>query len=292
MRLLPLVLALAVGIAGCRETARCPDGQRYIGRACGAPVDSGADADVDAALVDGGQDAGPPCGGACDEAHCDAGAGVCRDCIADSECDADPDLPICGPGGTCIACDTDEQCATADPASPNCTGSGACVACDAANEAAICTASETCDIPTAACVAVPPRTRRICESCGSDLQCQSPLSCVPMTFMGSARDGGHCLPPQGSPACVAPYLSLLTSRTTLSGIGPASYCGPNESRTTCEAVLALVASRPCPGGDASACMAEGAVCATVGAASNRCTYACAIADECPGLACATTCGGT
>jgi len=98
-----------------------------------------------------------------------------------------------------------------------------------------------------------------------------------------------------SALCAQPYAISITGRTSLGG-HTATYCGINETLTTCEAVRALVDNRTCPGGSDAECP-EAGLCRQVGGLANRCTYQCGGAVQCdaapnPGSTCgAGTTGG-
>jgi hypothetical protein len=129
----------------------------------------------------------------------------------------------------------------------------------------------------------------VCQSCVSDSDCSQAggtTRCVPMNYQGTPR-GGYCLRAV-SAGCARPFGVVITAES-LSGAASTDYCGIDQAVVSCEAVAALRQSRPCPSGDASQCMADGAVCATVGAFSDRCTYACGGADDCPPVGSASTC---
>ncbi len=93
-------------------------------------------------------------------------------------------------------------------------------------------------------------------------------------------DGTHCLRLVSS-GCFRPYGGIALMEQSVSGDPEAPYCGFDQVTVSCDAIAALRASRQCPEGDASACMAEGARCETIGALTNRCTYTCGVDDDCP-----------
>ena len=86
---------------------------------------------------------------------------------------------------------------------------------------------------------------------------------------------------------------------SLSGAGAELYCGIDEDSVTCEAVLDLVGSQTCVGGDDAACgcvrdttgacigPGEGGLCRDFTLAADQCTYACGTDNHCPaGVTCA------
>jgi len=99
--------------------------------------------------------------------------------------------------------------------------------------------------------------------------------------------GSYCLKDSAPTLCAQPFL-IGISATSLDGHA-ATYCGINQTLTTCEAVRALVDNRTCPGGMDRECPVAG-LCRQVGLAANRCTYQCGGAVQCdaapnPGSTC-------
>jgi hypothetical protein len=95
-----------------------------------------------------------------------------------------------------------------------------------------------------------------------------------------------------------PYGIPTPARISLSGAPAEVYCGLDEARTTCEALLELLAGSACTGDED--CGAAGLMdgrCETVNFVANRCTYSCIAASGCPeGFMCParpdTYCGAT
>ena len=86
-----------------------------------------------------------------------------------------------------------------------------------------------------------------------------------------------------STECAEPLATPTPARVSLSGADATVYCGASELRTTCEAILDLLANKPCSG-DASDCGVPGlddARCETVNGGPYRCTYSCSLSNQCP-----------
>jgi hypothetical protein len=276
----------ALLLQACPEVQSCGAGLRYDGTSC---VDDDLDAgNRDATVPDGDveEDGGPPCGGACDLAHCDTDTQLCRECIGDDECD-DPALAVCS-GGRCIECTTSDQCTRLGLGE---CFDGECLDCTPGNEETVCGAF-VCDPGSGECTEQVRGTTGVCLPCVADSQCGDDNLCVPMSYMTVPRIGGYCLR-QFSRGCARPYTVEITGRTTLSLVAGESFCGIDEMATTCEAVLAF--GNTCATGAATECAPSGATCGVVGGVANTCTYPCADMLECPGTrACPTFsnyCGG-
>jgi len=106
-----------------------------------------------------------------------------------------------------------------------------------------------------------------------------------MTYQGDAYPDawtGFCLKTfsVGDP-CAQPYFVPLLGRDSLSGPPSANFCGINEEKVTCRAVLALLGNVECPEGNDSECPESG-ICRDFvgGLAEKRCTYLCGDALEC------------
>ena len=185
-------------------------------------------------------------------------------------------------GGACVACESNAHCNHV-PGKPHCRD-GTCVECTPVTEATDC-GDESCDPATRTCSGITRASRRVCEPCVSDSDCtqiNGTFRCIPMFYQGTPK-GGYCM--RAAPGCARPYLVPITS-TSLSGAASATYCGIDQSSVSCEAVNALRSSQTCPSGNASECPGPGALCETVGAFDDRCTYTCGIADHCPiGVSC-------
>ncbi|MCC6872999.1 MAG: hypothetical protein IT378_01725 [Sandaracinaceae bacterium] len=231
------------------------------------------------------------CGG--DTPECNS-AGVCVECLDDTHCN-DPLAAQCGTDGECVPCDDSDQCdgivvegrvlgvCDEDTGSPF---RGQCVECTATSNscsARACTRERRCSAYD--------NGQTVCEPCDTDANCETDHFCVPMMFGVSPRPTGYCLKSVNG-GCVQPYAIQTPVRETLSGVGGMTFCGINESFTTCEAVLALDMNARCDSGMDSECP-EGGLCRTVGTLANRCTYECNDAAQCldPARMRATACGG-
>lgn len=319
-------------LGGCPETARCPEGQVRAGGECvdrGTVDGGGFDGAVDG-QVDGGADAGP-CG-ECGEGtpYCviapDGGA-ACRECdpgIGNDSCSRFTDRPFCDPDTQlCVECLGNEQCT--DPGASRCNDANECVPCGSATDcehvmdeganlrycesvegAARCVqctldtegddcGSFVCDPQTLRCTMTVRERAGTCQPCISDSHCAAADdSCVPLSFDGTAR-GHYCLR-NFSAGCVRPFNVQLTGRMTRSGVSGLSFCGIDESLTTCEAVIAALEGDSCPSGTAAECATEGAICGTVTGLANVCSYPCDNSNQCPsGMTCplvaSAYCGG-
>lgn len=231
--------------------------------------------------TDGGflcSDAGP-CQGMCTgEQVCRVGDNVCVDCLVDADC-TDPDNAKCGTDGTCGPCDANAQCAGIGDR--GICDSGGCVECNASNDSAC--GGNPCNAFTGLCSEFGANSAGLCEKCDADANCSdADTNCVE-TFFGGSSQGGHCLQ-ENTGSCPAP-LAVGITRTSLSGAVAATYCGINETLTTCDAVL--LRGQVC-----TACSTtDGARCETLSATSQmRCTYGCDSSDECPASGNLSGCG--
>jgi hypothetical protein len=136
------------------------------------------------------------------------------------------------------------------------------------------------------------------SECGTNEGVVDPNSrCVLMTFNGSTHGtGGYCLQTvtsTGTSGCSAPY-SVAISAGSLSGATTEDYCGINDAKTTCEALLDLAGSKSCSL-DTDCGGGDGGLCKTVGTNPNRCSIPCGSISEClssgPGSICSGTTGG-
>jgi hypothetical protein len=266
------------------------------------------------------QTPGQTCGDCTTRAHClpyaalpscNLGTGACVACDIpndSADCADTPLTPVCNANRQCVQCRTNNHCTSV--AASRCNGDtcaicmndadcshlsgtrrcfgGMCRECAPATEATDC-GTESCNPATRMCSGTVRNSRGVCESCVSDSDCShadGTSRCIRMNYMGTLR-GGYCL--RAAPGCVRPF-GVFINQPSLSGVAAANYCGIDQSVVSCEAVNALRDSDTCPGGTAGECMADGALCDTVGAFTNRCTYACGVADDCPAAGAAATCG--
>lgn len=263
------------------------------------------------------------CAECLEPAHCPVSAPVCLDdsctgCSATADCNGRPDAPVCDPAsGACVECNAHTDCR--DPEKPTCD-QHVCRPCQSDNECAGhaegatnldacvrgqcvdcrvdatdtkrdygCPDEVACDPATQRCTGASKRSRDVCAPCVADSECKAGMRCVEMFFADEGSLGGFCLlvvPP--SPGCPPPYSAAPIMRSSLSGAPKASYCGVTERVSSCAAIKALEEIRLCPGGDADACGARGALCQTAVGTANRCTYACSQSGECPA---STPCDG-
>ena len=296
MRCWILGLGVLMVLAGCKETVDCIANPLH--EVC---QDSCRMHPELARCQDGGPDTGTVDAGACgmpctgETPHCNESTGACAACVLDAHCDDG----VCD-DGTCVQCAEDADCVSADAArcdtetntcapctdSAQCAGvegagvcgDGTCVECTPDTEVDQCGVN-SCDPATRTCSDIERGTRRACEACVSDSDCRADHRCLPMEYQGEPREGGYCLK-RASAGCAEPFAVLVEGRPSLSGIAEASYCGINESTVSCEAVRGLLDNVQCPGGEDAECPGPGALCRTVGALANRCTYECAGASEC------------
>lgn len=192
-------------------------------------------------------------------------------------------------GDSCAACMMDSHCAHIS-GRPRCFG-GVCRECSPATENADC-GGESCNPATRTCSGITRFSRGVCEQCVSDNDCiqsggANSFRCIPMNYQGTPR-GGYCMRTVSS-GCDRPFLTTITA-VSLSNAPSTTYCGIDQSVVSCEAVNALRSSTVCPSGTPSECMGLGSLCNSVGAALNRCTYACSSPDECLPTGPAATCG--
>jgi hypothetical protein len=109
-----------------------------------------------------------------------------------------------------------------------------------------------------------------------------------MTFNGTTQ-GNYCLQrvaSAGASGCAAPYSVAIASVST-SAAPSENYCGINQTSTTCEAVVDMIASKTCSV-DTDCGNGQGGLCKTVGTNPNRCTIPCSESTECTGI---RTCTG-
>jgi hypothetical protein len=238
---------------------------------------------------------------------CDTDKNVCVGCLASSDC-KDTSKPVCNTAtNSCVACLANSDCTTAtasrcDTTTNTCTAcstdsdcsqipgkgvcdAGTCVQCTATKETACGTYS--CNPATSACTTTTRDSVDYCKACVADSECiggnvAMPIArCVPMNFNGTTH-GNYCLQrvvSAGASGCNAPY-TIAISAQSLSGAAAESYCGINQSATTCEAVIDMIASKTCSV-DTDCGNEQGGLCKTVGTKPNRCTIPCSVTDDCP-----------
>lgn len=229
----------------------------------------------------------------CDTTGAATGGG-CVQCLMNTDCGVES--PECKSDRTCGACTTNEAC-TGRPGAQICDGSGVapydgtCVQCTV-DEEWDC-GDDVCTPSTRTCaVGHEKLSQDTCETCVADSECMADRRCIPMKFDGADRANAYCLK-QYSTGCERPYTSEPIDRASVSGAAAEDYCGIDESKSSCEAVLALISGATCPSSADVECGADGAVCRNVNGGANRCTYLCSIAANCPNTAACNSgyCGG-
>ena len=184
-------------------------------------------------------------------------------------------------------------------------GSGGTVEpqCSPATERTSCPGT-SCHPELFICTSMDVESRGACESCYSDTNCAEPdHRCVKMWHLEDPHPSGiagFCLKliQEEAESCIPPFIVPMIERASMSGGKEQSYCGIDESRTTCEAVLAFHSGLVCPTGRDDECP-EGGICRALQTNGNkteyRCTYACEDTPECSGqwseVSCAGFCGG-
>jgi len=250
--------------------------------------------------------------------RCEPSSQTCVRCLANDDCGGNQ--PVCDVGGSydCVQCMTHTDCAV--PAHPQCEDNlcvpctddtacegregqsvcdlqigalteGRCVQCSVTREAP-CN-GKVCNPETRLCTARPLASKGTCGQCVGDSECIADHRCIALQYQGAPSAGGaYCLK-RVAATCVSPYGSTPIFRTSASGAPADSYCGISEQRTTCDAISALITGVTCPSGTDSECDVQGGLCRSVNGVASRCTFACALAQECPeGTTCnAGYCGG-
>lgn len=227
---------------------------------------------------------------------CDTTAKACVECLAPVDC-TDVKAAKCDTGA-CAKCTSNDDCAHV--AGKGVCDAGTCVQCTAADESAC--GGKSCNPATRGCTTTPVGSVGTCRPCLADSECAGgnvadpDARCVPMKYNGTLRPNGFCLR-RASKTCARPY-KIAISAVSLSGEASESYCGIDQDKVRCEAVLDLVQSRACGGGMDSECGCSrdkdgnctdtgiSGLCRTVGVDAKQCTYQCGIDNHCPdGLAC-------
>ena len=196
----------------------------------------------------------------------------CIECETDAEC-TDPEASTCSNTGTCVGCQTNDDCALLDD---NVCDRGTCVQC-VTGDASAC-GNNSCNPATNLCTATVVNSVDWCETCVADSECKPNHRCVPMFFRGSLRPRAYCLEEANS-LCSLPA-PIQSQRDSLSGVRGEFYCVIREDLATCEAVNDY--ERPCE--QNSDCGTPGladALCRTFDGMP-RCTYACTENVECSG----------
>ena len=239
----------------------------------------------------------------CTDGVCDTGGNddpednVCVGCLDDTHC-MDAAASTCDTAtDTCVACETDGECAgiAAGEVCDTSEGDGMCVECLVGDEGAC--SSGQCDPDTSECVQRDTTAGAdTCSECSADADCAPYEYCVPMNFAGSAH-GNYCLEVfDDQVGCSGPF-GIRETKTSMGGVAH-DFCTLNEALTTCEALESLEAgdSGQCESGgspDDSLCGASGVddgLCRTVGGLINKCTYECDVVSDCPDIRNRDTCG--
>jgi hypothetical protein len=290
--------------AGCRTGQDCPMQTPYC-LASGACVACTEDSQCPATSAScvGGSCRGCTSSGSCARFSqtpvCDAAPGQCVACTSGEAALCTGAGQVCASGGTtCVACNTNAQCPSASAsvcASNACTScmsdadcahvsgapvcnAGTCVACTPGTEAARC-GETACDPETLTCTGTARGSLATCRACRADSECRANRKCVPVPFQGAAS-GFYCMQ-DASVDCELPYRGAALRVSSRSGEAPSAYCAHNTAVTSCEAIVALTSDVACTTGSAETACGKGARCERVGGVSNRCTYACSVAGECP-----------
>jgi hypothetical protein len=238
----------------------------------------------------GGSGGNAPCGGSCKDPTplCDKTSDKCVACLGDGDC-KDAAKAKCDKG-SCVPCTASEQC-KAFAATPACDA-GKCVECKLGEEMA-CAGGKTCDLVAKKCVAIAAGSVKNCNSCSNDVQCMNG-ACIALEF--NKQPHGYFRLKAPSPGCQQPF-GVAVNKASISGAAAKNYCGIDQDRATCEAVNAMLAGWVCSGMDGKCgpqnmpeVSVPGALCKQVGLLPNRCTYACANAQQCPSGSPVDTCG--
>ncbi|MGC4068856.1 MAG: hypothetical protein QM784_30270 [Polyangiaceae bacterium] len=252
----------------------------------------------------------------------------CVGCLASSDCSKDATKPVCDLAKTtCVGCLGNTDCSTAtasrcDTASNSCTAcqadsdcsqiagkgvcsAGTCVQCTPEKETAC--GANSCNPKTKTCTSTARNSVGLCGACLADSECATGTGvtvarCIDMTFGSSAAPhGSYCLEAVSS-GCEQPFDSTSVMKITkesVSGAPVADYCGVNQERVTCEAILDMkdasntirctnpTSTQPddtlcgCPRDASGKCTepGKGGLCRAIGS-QNRCTIQCGSGGQC------------
>ena len=224
---------------------------------------------------------------------CDTSTNACVACLANTDCPSATASRCDTTTNACAACQNDSDCTQIS--GKNACSNGTCVQCTAAKETAC--GAYSCNPATNACTTTNRGSLDYCGACLADSECiggdiATPTArCVPMTFNGTAH-GNYCLQVATVLNCTAPY-KVNIDATSLSGVAD-TYCGINQTATTCEAVVDMIASKSCTV-DSNCGNGQGGLCKNFSLTSTpdlRCTIPCDSAAQCLGSAPGNTCTST
>jgi hypothetical protein len=204
---------------------------------------------------------------------CDTDAKKCVECLELEDC-TEADAALCD-AGTCKPCAEDNDCDYVE--GKGICNDGLCVACTVDDESAC--EGNSCNPQSHECTETQVGSKEDCEACVADSECPTDYRCVQMEFNGAPREGGYCLKVL-STGCEKPYGVPTDSLQSLSGADATTYCGLNETQTTCEAVRGLLTTCATDDGCGVAGLADG-LCKNVNGFNNTCTYSCTLASQCP-----------
>jgi hypothetical protein len=221
----------------------------------------------------------------CAEGGC-APNNTCVECTINDHC-TDPGASVCDTNNyECTACTDDDGCSHLDDTLLCDTSGddGVCIECTVGDESA-CNGN-SCDPATNTCTGTQIASVETCMPCKADSECMANHRCVPMEFDGTQLADGYCLQEKPNNGCPDPYKEDIT-RSTLSGLSAATYCGVNEALTTCTAVLHENQGMSCGTDDQCGInqLNDGKCVLPFG----RCTYPCEDDGECQGACTANFC---
>jgi hypothetical protein len=207
---------------------------------------------------------------------CNTDSNECVQCLKNDHC-VDPDASACDAAtNMCVSC-TDDSGGSHLADTTVCDtsgGAGVCVRCTVDDESAC--GGNSCDPAVRNCTGSPIGQTGTCMPCKADSECIADHRCVPMEFQGTQLDDGFCLPKRDpTDGCLDPFKTRIT-RSTLSGLPSAIYCGVDESVTTCAAVLDHRKSCSISAG-CGMNLLDDAQCSSV---DYKCTYPCSNDGDC------------
>jgi hypothetical protein len=230
---------------------------------------------------------------------CNTDTNECAQCLTDDDCAEGG----CAPDNTCVECTTDDHCTdpTASVCDTNtyectdCTDDDGCshlddtLLCDTSGDDGVCIEctvddesacnGNSCDPATNTCTQTPTDQTETCMPCKADSECVADHRCVQMEFDGTQLADGYCLK-IATTGCGRPYTGLI-ERESISGASSETYCGVDESVTTCQAVLDLLGDKSCSSdSDCGLPQQNDGRCESVNFVPDRCTYSCSADADC------------